>query len=233
MFKRIQIDRSPLVATWRRLSATQRLMLRGVGLFGAVVAVAVLMGGWSQRAIAADEWASPNGTGLWSQWRYLRDALDSTSGELELARLRLERAEAVVDYSGRYQIPADLTGTIYDQALAAGLDPELAFRLVRVESRFDPRATSPVGAVGLVQVRLATARWYKPDITLEELYLPTTNLNIGFRYLRHLIDRYGDLQLALLAYNRGPKRVADLMDDGKDPRNGYASAIMDGYSVGM
>jgi hypothetical protein len=47
------------------------------------------------------------------------------------------------------------------------------------------------------------------------------------------MDRYGDLQLALLAYNRGPKRVADLMSEGMDPRNGYASSVMDGYSAGM
>jgi soluble lytic murein transglycosylase-like protein len=209
-------------------------MVRGFAVLVAVVFVAGAVGGWSKRAIAADQWTGSAGSsGVWSQWRYLREALDSASGELELARIRLERAEAVVTYSGRYQIPADLAGTIYDEAVAAGLDPELGFRLVRTESRFDPRATSPVGAVGLAQVRLGTARWYFPEVSLEELYEPTTNLNIGFRYLRHLMDRYGDLQLALLAYNRGPKRVADLMSEGMDPRNGYASSVMDGYSAGM
>lgn len=209
-------------------------MLRGLAVLGVVILMAGVAGGWSQRAVAADDQAMTAGSsGLWSQWRYLREALDSTSGELELARLRLERAEALVTFSSRYQIPADLAGTIYDEAVAAGLDPELGFRLVRVESRFDTRATSPVGAVGLVQVRLGTARWYFPELTLEQLYEPSTNLQIGFRYLRHLIDRYGELPLALLAYNRGPQRVADLMSEGQDPRNGYASSVMKGYSAGM
>lgn len=233
MFIQVQLDRSPILAAWRRLSATQRLMLRGFAVLSTVILMAGAAGGWSQRAVAADDQTMDGSSGVWSQWRYLREALDSTSGELELARLRLERAEALVTYSSRYQIPADLAGTIYDEAIAAGLDPELGFRLVRVESRFDPRATSPVGAVGLVQVRLGTARWYYPDLTLEQLYEPSTNLQIGFRYLRHLIDRYGELQLALLAYNRGPQRVADLMSEGQDPRNGYASSVMDGYGAGM
>ncbi len=234
LFVRLQIERSPVVAAWRRLSATQRLMMRGVGVFLAVLLIGGAIGGWSQRAIASDGRSLAAGnSSLWSQWRFLRDQLDSATGELELAKLQLERAQEIVHFSGRYQIPANLAELIYDQALAVGLDPELGFRLVRLESRFDPKATSSVGAVGLVQVRLGTARWYDKEITLEELYEPATNLEIGFRYLRHLIDRYGDLSLALLAYNRGPQRIADLMDEGRDPRNGYASTILDGYKAGM
>jgi hypothetical protein len=95
-------------------------MVRGFAVLVAVVFVAGAVGGWSKRAIAADQWTGSAGSsGVWSQWRYLREALDSASGELELARIRLERAEAVVTYSGRYQIPADLAGTIYDEAVAA------------------------------------------------------------------------------------------------------------------
>lgn len=221
-----------MTVAWRRLSVTQRLMLRGVAVFALVVLLAGAVGGWSKRAIASEGGVMPAATSsLWSQWRFLRESLDSVSGELELARIRLQRAEAIVEHSSHYQVPADLAGMIYDAAIAAGLDPELGFRLVRVESGFDPRATSPVGAVGLIQVRLPTARAYYPEITLAELYQPAVNLEIGFRYLRHLIDRYSDLRLALLAYNRGPQRLADLMGGGQDPRNGFASLVMDGYDV--
>ena len=44
------------------------------------------------------------------------------------------------------------------------------------------------------------------------------------------MDKYGgDLSLALLAYNRGPTRLQTLIDGGLDPRNGYASAVLEGY----
>ncbi len=219
---------------WGRLSGTQRLMLHGVGILVAVTFLAGVVGGWSERAIASDDAAAEAGTAsVFSQWHFLRQSLDSATGELELAHLKLERAEAILAYSGRYHIPADLAMEIYDAAVATGLDPELGFRLARVESNFNPRARSTADAFGLVQVRLQTARYYKPDVTQEDLYDPATNLRIGFSYLRHLIERYGDLRLALLAYNRGPTRVANLMDEGLDPRNGYATSVMKGYDVGM
>ena len=74
-------------------------------------------------------------------------ALDSTRGELDLVRAQLERATTVINYSTKYQINADLAGKIVDVASAEGIDPELAFRLVRLESDFNPRAKSPVASV--------------------------------------------------------------------------------------
>jgi soluble lytic murein transglycosylase-like protein len=132
-------------------------------------------------------------------------------------------------YSTTYQIPADMAELIYETALREGLDPDLAFRLVKLESEFKPKARSGAGAVGLAQVQLATAKHYEPGLTVERLYDPATNLRIGFRFLRDLLGYYGDVKLALLAYNRGPTRVKQLLDAGRDPRNGYASRIMQGY----
>ena len=215
-------------SVWRRLSATQHLMLRGMGVLVVVLLIGSAMGGWSRRAIASDQWDPSETISGWSEWRILRHSLDSASGELELARLRLERADDVLRLSSRYRLPADSAALIYDAALQAGIDPELAFRLVRVESEFNPQARSSMGAIGLAQVQLATARIYEPEITLEQLFEPAVNLRIGFGYLRDLIEYYGDLRVALLAYNRGPTRVTELMGEGRDPRNGYASSIMDG-----
>ncbi len=216
-------------AQWERLSATQQLTLRGLGVLTGVVLLAGLVGGQANRAVAASDAAMYTGTAVRSEFRKLRQTLDTTTGELELTRMKLERAEAVLDYSARYQVPGDLAGLIYDVALREGIEPELAFRLVNLESRFYPRARSSAGALGLAQVIPATARFYEPSITPERLFDPTTNLQIGFRYLRDLIEVYGDVNLALLAYNRGPTRLKNLMDAGKDPRNGYASRIMKDY----
>lgn len=220
-----------LLSAWSRLSQTQRLSLRGAAIFGAVLIVAVLIGGWAPRAIANDDTAY-TGTAVLSEFRRLRASLDTATGELELVRLQLARAKALLKYSTRYRIPADLAELVFDVAVQEGLDPELAFRLVNLESGFDPRAKSDANAYGLAQVQLATARFYKADITADQLYEPELNLRIGFRYLRDLLDTYGDIKLALLAYNRGPMRVNTLMQEGLDPDNGYPSTLMEGYRGG-
>ncbi|HEU4643673.1 MAG TPA: transglycosylase SLT domain-containing protein [Gemmatimonadaceae bacterium] len=168
--------------------------------------------------------------GLSSQSRRLRAELDATKGELALANARLERANSIIKYSSKYKVGADLATSIYDISMAEGIEPGLAFRLVRVESEFNPRATSPVGAVGLTQLMPSTARYFDKNVTREQLYEPRTNLRIGFRYLRTLIREYhGDVKLALLVYNRGPVAVETLRSLGIDPRNGYETAVMGGY----
>ena len=78
-------------------------------------------------------------------------------------------------------------------------------------------------------MQLATARFYERDIQRDDLHDPATNLRIGLRFLRDLIGVYGDIELALLAYNWGPSRLQELLDEGRDPRNGYASSLLDGY----
>ena len=129
-----------------------------------------------------------------------------------------------------FKIAADLATSIYDISLAEGIDPQLAFRLVRVESEFNERATSPVGAVGLTQLMLPTARYFQKGITRDQLYDRETNLRIGFRYLRSLVREYkGNVQLALLVYNRGPQAVQNSRDQGLDPSNGYERVVMKGY----
>jgi soluble lytic murein transglycosylase-like protein len=140
-----------------------------------------------------------------------------------------------MSYSTKYGIPAHVAAAIYDIALAEGVDPALAFRLVRVESGFDSLATSPAGAVGYTQVLPSTAWLYEPGLTRRQLYDRETNLRLGFRYLHDLLERFAGstesgLRLALLAYNRGPARVQELLDAGQDPQNGYATAVMRGYS---
>ena len=163
--------------------------------------------------------------------RSLSFALDSAKGELALVRAQLERAQKVIGYSSRYDIGADLAGTIVDVASAEGIDPELAFRLVKLESDFNVRATSPVGAIGLTQLMPATANYYVKGITREKLYDPHTNLRIGFRYLRGLVNEYdGDVKLALLVYNRGPVAVAKSRAQGNNPSNGYDRILTKGYS---
>lgn len=142
----------------------------------------------------------------------------------------LDRWHRIYTFSVQYRVKPDLTRRIYDAALTAGIEPDLAFRLVRAESEFNPRAVSKAGAVGLTQLMPATAREFEPQITREALLDPDTNLRIGLRYLRVLIrEQHGDLRMALLTYNRGPTAVQQALNTGADPANGYESLIMRGY----
>jgi soluble lytic murein transglycosylase-like protein len=196
---------------------------------GSVGSVALLLAGqiMAERSATA---ASTFSLGLPGGSRSVREELDATRGELELAKAQLDRANRILQYSSRYGVAADIATSVYDIALAEGIEPDLGFRLVRVESQFNERATSPVGAIGLTQLMPATARYFQKGVTAKQLYDRETNLRIGFRYLRTLIQEYdGNLKLALLVYNRGPAAVERARSAGLDPANGYDRMVAGGY----
>ena len=145
-------------------------------------------------------------------------------------RESLNRWQQIANYSAKYRIKPDLARRIYDAAVTAGIEPDLGFRLVRVESVFTIDAESPAGALGLTQLMPATARMFEPGVTREQLLTADVNLRIGFKFLRMLIRDYkGDLKLALLVYNRGPVAVERALAMGRSPANGYESIVTKGY----
>jgi soluble lytic murein transglycosylase-like protein len=147
------------------------------------------------------------------------------------ATQRLQRWNRIYTFSRRWMVDTELARAIHDAALEVGLDPELGFRLVNVESQFKEHATSGVGASGLTQIMLPTARYYDARITKAKLYNRETNLRIGFKYLRDLIDEHhGNVKLALLTYNRGAQAVQNELSLGLDPSNGYDRKVMRGYN---
>lgn len=125
-----------------------------------------------------------------------------------------------------FGLKRELAEAIYDTAVENDIDPEVAFGLVRAESSFKNSSTSPVGAIGLTQLMPQTASWLQPGVTRSQLRDPATNLKIGLKYLKQLIDKYeGDETLALLAYNRGPGTVDREIRRGRNPDNGYADFV--------
>ena len=97
-------------------------------------------------------------------------------------------------------------------AQRVGLDPLLVAALVREESSYNPRALSPVGARGLMQLMPATARPMAEHRGLafaggELLDDPGANIEIGTAFLAGLLREFKDERLALAAYNAGPGRV--------------------------
>ncbi len=195
-------------------------------LAGAVLLSAV--GGWSRRT--RPEEASPPSPVVTTTNEVAATPVAPFDGNAALLTLKLDRAEAIMGYSARYQIPSDLATSVYDIALQEGIDPQLAFRLVKVESNFKAAARSNMSAIGFTQVQLPTARFYNSALTEKDLYDRDVNLRIGFRFLRDLLKQYrNDYELALLAYNRGPGRVNQIVSEGGDPSNGYEDAVLNGY----
>lgn len=129
----------------------------------------------------------------------------------------------------RWNIDAELAEKIFDYAEKHDIEPDMAYGLVFTESTFRERAVSHVGARGLTQVMPRTAKWLDPDVQTRDLFDPDTNLELGFRYLRQLIDKYdGDVDKALTAYNRGPGTVDKILKRGGNPDNGYAEKVLAG-----
>jgi soluble lytic murein transglycosylase-like protein len=152
-------------------------------------------------------------------WELIRDSMNRLlTPAIDIHTMR---------YVARYMIAPELAEKIIEEATAAGIDPELAFRLVRVESRFHSRARSHRGALGLAQLMPSTARMMDRSLRTEAQILePRTNLRLGFRYLRHMIERYDDVRLGLLAYNRGPGTVDRVLRNGRNPENGYSRMVL-------
>jgi len=84
-----------------------------------------------------------------------------------------------------------------------GVDARLVTAVIWVESSGDPRARSRKGARGLMQLMPQTAR----ELGVKKIYDPAQNVDGGVRYLKRLMTQYGDLPLALAAYNAGPTAV--------------------------
>jgi soluble lytic murein transglycosylase len=119
----------------------------------------------------------------------------------------------LVAYAGlvglRLLYPVAHTAQLIAFAEEHALDPAFVAAVVRCESRFKARAVSPRGAVGLMQIMPDTGAWIAlqleiPDFEADQLTEPALNLRLGTWYLRHLLDRFGNEDNALTAYNAGP-----------------------------
>jgi Transglycosylase SLT domain len=100
--------------------------------------------------------------------------------------------------------PSDISSAVEDASKAHAIDPDLISSVIHAESRFNPRAVSPKGAQGLMQLMPGTAA----QLGVSDAFDPNSNVNGGTRYLRELLLRYNDdMAKALAAYNAGPRRV--------------------------
>ena len=97
----------------------------------------------------------------------------------------------------------DLDAIFEAAGLRYNLSPNLLKAVARVESNFQPDATSRSGAMGIMQLMPGTAR----GLGVTDAYDPEQNIMGGAKFLRQMLDQFGDIQLALAAYNAGPNNV--------------------------
>jgi soluble lytic murein transglycosylase len=111
------------------------------------------------------------------------------------------------------------------------IERSLVFALSRQESEFDPQAGSSVGAQGLMQLMPGTARlvaqqYRVPYVQSKLKNDPSYNVKLGAAHLADLVDNFnGSYILTLVAYNAGPRRSREWVDEFGDPRSGQVDAV--------
>ena len=143
-------------------------------------------------------WRDAKGTLVFSNHQ-----LDPSAKQLDLPRARSVRAPKAAAATQRRR-GAEYDGFIDEQAAAHGVRAELIRGVIQAESNFNPRALSPKGAMGLMQLMPATAA----DLGVLDPFNALENIRGGVKYLRQLLKRYDSNEaLALAAYNAGPGAV--------------------------
>jgi soluble lytic murein transglycosylase len=163
----------------------------------------------------------------------LQRAIDLASrcGRLDAAvrAARTATRDGPVPSAASFPLP-DLDELVRPQ----GNDPEpaLVLAVTRQESQFHQHAVSSAGALGLMQLMPATARTVARGLGLpfsreRLLNNPGYNIALGRDYLRDQIQSFGEVAMAVAAYNAGPSRVRDWLERYGDPRGKGTEAMLD------
>lgn len=125
----------------------------------------------------------------------------------------------------------NVTESVVEESAKHSLDPMLVLAVMKVESRFDHRAVSPRGALGLMQIRPIVVDELVDEGEIPEwksktnLRDPILNIKIGVAYLSYLKKMFNHLPFALAAYNSGPTRIRIKLDAKEKIPLGYANKV--------
>jgi soluble lytic murein transglycosylase len=150
--------------------------------------------------------------------------------EVEAKILRvISRYRTGLDEERRQQIP----GWIINESKKYGYDPLFLTAIIVTESSFNNWARSNQGAFGLMQIQPTTGISLALETQLEwegepTLFDPGTNIALGTYYFHKLVRRFGDMRLALEAYNHGPSRLRRYLNKGQTPKF-YSQKVFRNY----
>jgi len=124
-----------------------------------------------------------------------------------------------------YRYPLKYLDIIEKNSAECGIDPALACAVIHAESKFAEEALSHKGASGLMQITENTADWMAAqmgltDYSYDRIFEPSLNISIGCGYLKWLMDRYQNADLAIAAYNAGCGNVDKWLDDPRFSADG-------------
>ncbi len=137
---------------------------------------------------------------------FLSSSLEDNAPQVIVEALALpeERHEREAVVATSRSIPEGFAPFIHEASVAYQLPVALIHAVISVESNYNPRALSPKGAQGLMQLMPATARRFGVVNSFD----PRVNILAGSKYLRWLLDYFEqDLELTVAAYNAGEKAV--------------------------
>ena len=146
-------------------------------------------------------------------------------------RHRLARLPALLlARDGSVAVADVLAETLIRESDRHALDPILVAAMIQVESGFDQAAVSPRGAQGLMQVRKVVVDELIGEGKLPErrhdLKNPEVNVEVGTSYLAHLVEMFGDVNIALAAYNWGPTRVREKLAANETLPSEYVGKVL-------
>jgi transglycosylase-like protein with SLT domain len=137
--------------------------------------------------------------------------IQETKSSLEDLREETDILKCILKFSNQisYSDALRLSKLIKEECENYGLDPFLILAVIEVESEFSPRAVSPKGAIGLMQIMPETAEFIGGELGgavdgTKSLYNPFVNVRFGIYYISYLINRFNSIEWALVAYNTGP-----------------------------
>ena len=144
-------------------------------------------------------------------------------------------AQQISRYKTRFETNRinNLSELIVHEGKKYGHDPLLLTAVIITESSFNNWARSNRGALGLMQIRPATGKELATEVSIQwhgtsSLYNPETNIALGAYYLNKLYLHFGDLGLALEAYNHGPSRLKGYLKKGYRPTR-YSRKVFQNY----
>lgn len=129
---------------------------------------------------------------------------------------------------------ASFANIVREESEKYGYDWRLILAIIRTESSLNVRARSRKGAIGLMQVMPNTAKWLSPKLGLEygglsSLYDPEYNVKLGTHYLHMMHQKFGDIEKAIVAYNRGPTGLMRYLNRRNKLPVGYLGRVMGYY----
>lgn len=147
----------------------------------------------------------------------------------------------VIKDATRKPISSNLAKTIVNESKKHGYDPLFVTAVIMAESRFDKKAISPVGALGLMQLLPSTAQYVASKLGIQNwkghntlLHDEALNIKLGVTYLKYLDAKYnGNKRLTLAAYNWGPGNLQRSMKgSGRLPAETvrYRDSILKNYT---